>query len=145
SRSICSTVVSKTSRRCFETVESSCTLRHIPKSREPTVAERPSAPLVEREAGSSATTFVVGEMVAGQYELRSLLGEGGMGQVFEAYDHSLCRKVAIKVAFPSSGLVSLRDEARALAAFRHPSLVTVHVLAEHRGIDFIVMERIYGV
>jgi serine/threonine protein kinase len=84
-------------------------------------------------------------MVGGICEIRSMLGEGGMGQVFEAYDHSLARKVAIKAAFPRHDGPLLRDEARALAAFRHPSLVTVHALAEHRGLDFIVMERIYGV
>ena len=46
---------------------------------------------------------------------------------------------------PSTGslglLLGLRHEARALAAFRHPSLVTVHTLGNHRGVDFIVMER----
>jgi len=66
-----------------------------------------------------------------------------MGQVFEARDHDLDRRVAIKAAWP--GLPSLRKEARALAAFRHPSLVTVHTLGEHHDVEFLVMERIYGV
>jgi len=81
--------------------------------------------------------------LAGVYEIRSLLGAGAMGQVYEARDHDLDRRVAIKAAWP--GLPSLRQEARALAAFRHPSLVTVHTLGEHRGAEFLVMERIYGV
>ena len=87
--------------------------------------------------------FRVGEILAGVYEISALLGEGAMGQVFEARDHDLDRRVAIKAAWP--GLPSLRKEARALAAFRHPSLVTVHALGEHHDVEFLVMERIYGV
>ena len=74
-----------------------------------------------------------------------LLGRGGMGQVFEAHDHLLNRRVAIKAAWPNPLSPPLRNEARALAAFQHPSLVAVHTLGEHRGIDYLVMERVYGV
>lgn len=86
-----------------------------------------------------------GELVDGVYEVRGKLGEGGMAQVYEAYDHLLERTVALKAAWPEPGLPPLRDEAKALAKFQHPSLVTVHTVGEHRGVDFIVMERIYGV
>ena len=82
--------------------------------------------------------------MAQNYEVRGLLGAGGMGQVFEALDHQLDRRVAIKVASAGPAVALLRQEARALAAFRHPSLVTVHTLGQHRGLDFLVMERIYG-
>lgn len=68
-----------------------------------------------------------------------------MGQVFEAHDTSLDRRVAIKAAWPHIPGPGLRNEARALAAFRHPSLVTVYGLGVHRSIDYIIMERIYGV
>ncbi|MCB9660830.1 MAG: protein kinase [Sandaracinaceae bacterium] len=88
--------------------------------------------------------FDLGEMLAGNYEVRCLLGAGGMGQVFEALDHQLDRRVAIKVASAGPAVSLLRQEARALAAFRHPSLVTVHTLGARRGVDFLVMERIYG-
>lgn len=93
----------------------------------------------------SRPIFAPGEIVAESYEIRCLLGEGGMAQVWEARDHVLDRRVALKAAWPNPLLPPLRNEARALAAFRHPSLVTVHALAEHRGIEFIVMERIYGI
>lgn len=89
--------------------------------------------------------FVDGEMLNDVYEVRILLGEGGMGQVYEAHDHLLNRRVAIKAPWPDSPGDALRNEARALAAFRHPSLVTVHTIGIHRGTDYIVMERIYGV
>lgn len=100
----------------------------------PPESEPPSVPI-----------FAPGELVAGTFEVRCMLGEGGMAQVWEARDHVLDRRVALKASQPDPRFPPLRNEARALAAFRHPSLVTVHALGEHRGIDFIVMERIYGV
>jgi serine/threonine-protein kinase len=89
--------------------------------------------------------FATGELLDGIYEIMLLLGRGGMGQVFEAHDHLLNRRVAIKAAWPNPLTPPLRNEARALAAFQHPSLVSVHTLGEHRGIDYLVMERVYGV
>lgn len=89
--------------------------------------------------------FAVGERIGGVYEVLGLLGEGGMGQVFEAMDLNLDRRVAVKVATSSATTRQLRNEARALAAFRHPSLVTVYSLGAHDGRDFLVMERIYGI
>lgn len=89
--------------------------------------------------------FATGELLDGVYEIIKLLGRGGMGQVFEAHDHLLNRRVAIKAAWPNPLTPPLRNEARALAAFQHPSLVAVHTLGEHRGIDYLVMERVYGV
>jgi len=89
--------------------------------------------------------FATGELLDGVYEIMYLLGRGGMGQVFEAHDHLLNRRVAIKAAWPNPLSPPLRNEARALAAFQHPSLVGVHTLGEHRGIDYLVMERVYGV
>lgn len=99
----------------------------------------------EPKPGPRDLIFPIGELVSGVYEIRELLGQGGMGQVLEALDHQLNRRVAIKVAWPQGHVPPLRNEARALAAFRHPSLVTVHTLGEHRGLDYLVMERIYGV
>jgi serine/threonine-protein kinase len=88
--------------------------------------------------------FAIGELVSGVYEVEGLLGEGGMGQVFDAVDRVLNRRVALKASFAGPHMPPIVNEARALAAFRHPSLVTVHTLGEHRGLDYIVMERIYG-
>ena len=89
--------------------------------------------------------FATGELVDGVYEIIQLLGHGGMGQVFEALDHSLNRRVAIKAVWPNPLAPPLRNEARALAAFSHPSLVMVHSLGQHNGVDYLVMERVYGV
>jgi len=99
----------------------------------------------EPPMGEENRIFAIGELLDGVYEIMQLLGRGGMGQVFEAHDHLLNRRVAIKAAWPNPLSPPLRNEARALAAFQHPSLVTVHTLGEHRGIDYLVMERVYGV
>lgn len=88
--------------------------------------------------------FRNGDLLNGVYEIGTLLGHGGMGQVFEAYDRLLRRNVAIKASLPTLSSSFLRDEAQALAAFTHPSVVTIHSMGSHRGIDYIVMERLYG-
>ncbi len=89
------------------------------------------------------TTFAEGELLGGTYEIRGLLGRGGMGQVYDAWDRALQRRVALKTSLP--GLPSIQNEARALAAMRHPSLVTVHALGEHEGVPFMVMEHVPGI
>jgi len=99
----------------------------------------------EPDAAEESRIFATGELLDGVYEIMQLLGRGGMGQVFEAHDHLLNRRVAIKAAWPNPLTPPLRNEARALAAFQHPSLVSVHTLGAHRGIDYLVMERVYGV
>jgi serine/threonine-protein kinase len=88
--------------------------------------------------------FRTGDLLNGVYEVRSMLGHGGMGQVFEAYDRLLRRLVAVKASLPTLSSTFLRDEAQALAAFNHPSVVTIHAMGSHWGIDYIVMERLYG-
>jgi serine/threonine-protein kinase len=95
--------------------------------------ERAASPLVE-----------IGELVAETWEIRSLIGAGGMGQVWEAFDRFLQRIVAIKIA-PGGEAPGLRAEAQALAAIRHPGLVTVHAGGVHRNFEYVVMERIFGV
>lgn len=80
--------------------------------------------------------FRVGDLLAGTYEVRELLGEGGMGQVFDAHDRNLNRRVAIKANWPEAPR-TVRAEAQALAAIRHPGVVSVHALGTHQGVDFL--------
>jgi eukaryotic-like serine/threonine-protein kinase len=84
-----------------------------------------------------------GDLVAGNYEVRAKIGEGGMGQVYEATDRALGRIVAIKISH-SNERVSLGNEARALASLRHPGIVAVHAFGEHDGNPYLVMERVAG-
>jgi eukaryotic-like serine/threonine-protein kinase len=88
--------------------------------------------------------FPIGELIDGNYEVRALLGEGGMGQVLEAYDHALRRYVALKASWPHLDGAALRREARSLAAVRHPGVVGVYGVGEHRGMPYVVLERVFG-
>jgi serine/threonine-protein kinase len=84
-----------------------------------------------------------GQVLSGTFEIRGLLGEGGMGQVYEAQDRLLNRRVAIKVAWRHAG-ETMRAEAQALAALRHPGTVAIYCLVRDEGTEYVVMERIYG-
>ncbi len=89
------------------------------------------------------------EPLAGRYELRGLLGRGGMAEVHDGWDTRLNRAVAIKLlysAFSADADARRRfeDEARAAAALNHPNIVAVHDCGEHGGAPFIVMERLPG-
>src|SRR5262249_33090329 len=85
----------------------------------------------------------------GSYKVLSLLGAGGMGEVYRAKDTRLGRTVAIKV-LPSERMADenrrrrLVQEARAASALNHPNIVTIHEIARADGIDFIVMEYVDG-
>jgi serine/threonine-protein kinase len=99
------------------------------------------------EAGPAVKVepFAVGEVLSNTFELKGILGAGGMGVVYEAHDRTLNRPVAVKISLIGGQDFSLRHEARALAALRHPSMVTVYGLWEHRGIEYMVMERVRGI
>jgi len=88
--------------------------------------------------------LAIGEIVDETYEVRSLLGAGGMGEVYEAHDRVLNRRVALKVVHPSVASEYLLREGRALAAIHHPGVVAVHTMGMHRGVAFLVMERVRG-
>jgi serine/threonine protein kinase len=85
----------------------------------------------------------------GPYEILSLLGAGGMGEVYKARDTRLDRTVAIKVMGDStSGDPAMRErllrEARAASALNHPHICTVHDVGDDAGRPFIAMEWIDG-
>jgi len=99
------------------------------------------------ETTAARMIFHVGELLSDTYQVRSLLGEGGMGQVFDARDRSLNRDVAVKTYWPTTYSLThglLQREAQALAAIQHPGLAAVYTLGQHEGIEYLVMERIRG-
>lgn len=110
-------------------------------------AINPTAIVADEEdrSQSARIPFATGELIAGVYEVRDALGQGGMGVVFEARDRLLNRRVAVKVGHPGVDPRYLRLEAQAMAAVQHPNTVAVHTFGTHRGVDFLVMERLYGV
>src|SRR5436305_10780093 len=85
----------------------------------------------------------------GPYEIVSLLGAGGMGEVYKARDTRLGRTVALKVLPPDKVADPERKarflhEVKAASALNHPNIVTVYVIAREGGVDFIVMEYLPG-
>ena len=81
-----------------------------------------------------------------KYEVRRVLGTGGMGTVLLARDRNLGRLVALKVLLTqcSDYLERLRSEARLLARLEHPAIVRVHDLDVHDGRLFLAMEYVPG-
>ena len=85
----------------------------------------------------------------GEYEVKSLLGSGGMGEVYRARDSRLGRDVAIKV-LPSSlsadsdRLRRFEQEARAAAALNHPNILAVHQMGTYEGAPYLVSELLEG-
>ena len=90
-----------------------------------------------------------GLLIAGRYRLESVIGTGGMGQVWRAVDETLQRPVAVKVLRPQAleaegFLQRFRAEALHSARLQHPNIVTVHDFGEGRHSAFLVMELVDG-
>jgi eukaryotic-like serine/threonine-protein kinase len=85
----------------------------------------------------------------GPYEIISLLGEGGMGEVYRARDTRLGRDVALKIlpesfARDPGRLHRFEQEARAVAALNHPNILAIHDIGQHNGSPFLVSELLEG-
>src|SRR5215813_13619645 len=85
----------------------------------------------------------------GRYEIRSKVGEGGMGEVYRARDTQLGRDVAIKIlpstfAIDPDRLRRFEQEACAASALNHPNILVVHDIAAHDGAPYVVSELLEG-
>src|ERR1051326_7520751 len=83
------------------------------------------------------------------YEIESLLGAGGMGEVYRSRDTKLGREVAIKVlplAFASDPdrIARFQREAKLLASLNHPNIGSLYGMEEADGKHFLVMELVEG-
>ena len=92
---------------------------------------------------------MVGELIAGRYEIEELVGSGGMSNVFRAHDRLLERTVALKILHEQytrdeDYVERFRREARAVAQLTHPNIVTVIDRGEQDGRQFIVFEYVDG-
>ena len=85
----------------------------------------------------------------GRYEIRSKIGEGGMGEVYRAYDPKVNREVAIKI-LPASlstdkdRLARFEQEAQAAGGLNHPNILIIHHVDTHDGAPYIVSELLEG-
>ncbi|MCC6233976.1 MAG: serine/threonine protein kinase, partial [Verrucomicrobiales bacterium] len=85
-----------------------------------------------------------------QLEILGLIGQGGMGVVYQARQKSLQRRVALKLLAPhrahdAAFAERFAQEARALAALSHPHIVTIHDFGQAGGFYFLLMEFVEGV
>jgi serine/threonine protein kinase len=120
----------------------------------------------DRPATDAANALPVGHRLR-EFELRGVIGVGGFGIVYRAFDHSLEREVAIKEYLPAAlagrsgkqqvsllsashgetfalGMSSFVNEAKLLARFDHPSLLKVHRFWEDNGTAYMVMPLYRG-
>src|ERR1043166_4416246 len=86
----------------------------------------------------------------GRYEIRSKIGEGGMGEVYLAEDTRLHRKAAMKIlptelATHKDRMRRFEQEAQAAAALNHPNIAHIYEIGESGGVNFIAMEFVDGV
>ena len=85
----------------------------------------------------------------GHYDVTALIGEGGMGQVYQATDTKLKRQVALKIlpeAFSADPerLARFQREAEVLASLNHPNIAAIHGLEEADGVRALVLELVEG-
>jgi serine/threonine protein kinase len=85
----------------------------------------------------------------GRYEIRSKIGEGGMGEVYSALDRELDRSVAIKL-LPSEFTLDadrrsrFRQEAKAVSALNHPNIITIYEIGENEHGSYLATEFVEG-
>lgn len=89
-----------------------------------------------------------GEQI-GHYKIESLLGQGGMGEVYRAIDLRLKRDVALKILLPAFAgdpgrMARFQREAQALASLNHPNIAHIYDIGSDAGRDFIAMEFVAG-
>ena len=104
-----------------------------------------AAPPVPLEGESNTGQLQPGAVLQARFEIRRVLGSGGMGVVYLAYDDRLEREVALKLHTVSRDLDRLLAEAKSMARLSHPNVLTVHDVGTlDDGRLFIAMEYVDG-
>jgi len=111
--------------------------------------ERPAMEVAARMSAENQSQITLLGRQLGCYKIVSLLGAGGMGEVYQAHDTKLGRDVAIKVlpvAFvhDAERLARFQREARMLASLNHPNIATIFGLEQSDGMNYLVMELVPG-
>ena len=125
---------------------------HAPPAAAAPPPPAPSKPRVTShdKEGKEELEALIGKTVGGRYLIKGILGEGGMGCVYDAEHLGLSRQVAIKVLSPSQAkkrvaVKRFQQEARAAGAIGHPNICEVYDLGQlDDGSPYLVMERLAG-
>lgn len=85
----------------------------------------------------------------GGYQIVTMIGAGGMGEVYRARDTRLQRDVALKVlpertAASADAYTRFEREARAVAALSHPNILAIHEFAQANDVAYVVFELVDG-
>jgi serine/threonine protein kinase len=105
--------------------------------------------LAHQDGGSAGIPSLAPNTRLDHYEIRLLLGKGGMGEVYLAEDLRLHRRVALKilpaaVAANQDRMRRFEQEATAAAALNHPHIAHIYEIGESEGLHFIALEHIDG-
>jgi HAMP domain-containing protein len=109
-----------------------------------------ASPTMVRSAAAGTGMLAVGQVLAGRYDIKSILGMGGMGVVYRAMDRELGEPVAIKtlrgeaLAADPALLQRFRDEIRLARKITHRNVVRTHDIGEIEGMYYITMEFVEG-
>lgn len=103
----------------------------------------------ESSRDESRPAGLTADSVLNHYRILRQIGAGGMGEVYEAEDTRLKRRVALKVLPAAIGADPVRrarfdNEAQAIAALNHPHIVTIYSVEESNGTRFLTMELVDG-
>ncbi len=114
---------------------------------QPATVVIPSAAPPSQTSTPDEGRFVPGALVAGRYRIISLLGRGGMGEVYRATDLTLAQPVALKFlpdAGPGRSLERFHNEVRVARQVSHPNVCRVYDVGEAEGMPYISMEYVDG-
>lgn len=111
-------------------------------------AMRLMADVIGKEFAGPRTESLVGKTIS-TYRVEKLLGAGGMGEVYLAFDHKMKRKVALKILSAEYGshddrVKRFEIEARAISRINHPNIVTIYDVGNAEGVNFIATEYVDG-
>lgn len=135
------------------------TRKRIEASSPPPVSSRPghaeprrgaTDPVPQDRAKAATKDDLIGQTLGGRYVIHGVLGEGGMGTVYDAEHLALKRPVAVKVLNPtqaakSTAVKRFQHEARAAGAIGHPNICEVYDLGRlDDGSPYLVMEKLVG-
>ena len=110
--------------------------------------ESPAMEVAARSLAEDSILSPTGKTI-GRYQVVSLLGEGGMGEVYLANDSRMNRRIALKLLpaqFTQSPdrVARFQRESRAASALNHPNIITIYEIGQERGINFIASELVEG-